>query len=461
MNCDLLIKGGTIHNDRHSFTGDIAVTGEKITALAESGELQNINAKTVIDAAGADVIPGCLDVHVHLDLDCGEGLVTCDDYASGTKAAACSCVTAVIDFATPVSEQSLAETHDTWQQKAARKAYVDYAWHMSITREEHLAEIPVMIDMGIPTFKQYMIYRDRGLYSNDALIFSALELMKKHGGMLLLHAESQDVLDLLVKREHTPEKMRKHGAWLHAVTRPDYIEAEAIERAVRWCSVTGGSLYIVHVSSAAGVELIRRAKQHDINVRGETCTHFLVLTEDVFKNRDGHLFATCPQVKKETDRARLWQALADSDLQVVSTDTCSFTRQQKNKWGGDFTRIPMGLPGLDTLIPLMYTLGVKQGRISINKMVELCSTRPAELVGLAGQKGRIAPGHDADIVIIDPAFIKSVDYHDLQSRCDWNPYQGMELGGFARTTILRGNVIVDNYKLADSEPRGKWLKRSL
>ncbi|MCK4873644.1 MAG: dihydropyrimidinase [Phycisphaerales bacterium] len=462
MDFDIIIQGGTIHTAERSFLGDIAIRDGVIAAVATPGELDRsaVHARRRIDAVGMDIIPGCIDAHVHLDLDCGEGLTTCDDFDSGTRAAACGCVTTVIDFAAAEPGQSLLDAHDAWRSKADGVAHVDYTWHMSITRREQLREIPRIIELGIPTFKAYMIYESRGLHSDDAQIYATLELMRKHDGMLLVHAENNRVLDLLIRRNHTPARMRKHGAQLHAVTRPNFIEAEAIARAITWSEATGGKLYIVHVSTAEGADLIRAARRRGAPVLAETCAHFLSLTDDRLSRKDGHLCATCPQLKKKCDVDRLWQALADDDLSVVSTDTCSFTRKQKNTWDGDFTKIPMGMPGLDTLIPLLYTKGVGAGRISINRLVALCSTNPARIMGMGDRKGCIAPGYDADIAIIDPKRSVAVDHKTLQSRCDWSPYQGMKLGGFAHTTLLRGQVIVKNHRFVGRTPQGRFVPRT-
>ncbi|MCC6906501.1 MAG: dihydropyrimidinase [Phycisphaerales bacterium] len=477
-----VIRGGTIHTATHSFRGDVAIADGRIEAV---GAALPVDAGVrVIEAAGMEVIPGCIDVHVHLALPfCGT--VSCDDFESGSRAAACGGVTTLIDFAIPGSGQSLREAHDAWWAKSEGLSGVDYTWHMALTDRRHIAEVPAMIDMGLPTFKEFMIYESEGWNSDDAMMFATLEQVREHGGMLLVHAESSRVLDLLIERHHTPAQMRKYGARLHPMTRPNFVEAEAIERAIHWASATGGTLYIVHMSTAQGADLVRQARQRGVNVWAETCTQYLTLDDRVFDAEDGHLFACCPQVKKQSDIDRLWQALerGGEEVCVVSTDTCSFTREQKAMWWvesepsrrgksgeadgpgarregyGDWTKIPMGLPGLETMAPLVYTLGVRPGRISMNRLVELCCTNPARIMGMGDRKGHIAPGFDADIVIIDPSWTKEVDWKEMHSRCDWSPYQGMKLGGFARTTLLRGQVIVDGYKYVGRRGQGQFIER--
>lgn len=486
---DTIITGGTIHTAARSFRADIAIQGEKIAAIGEPGSFSASapaggleTRPTVIDAAGMDILPGCIDVHVHLALPfCGT--VSCDDFESGSRAAASGCITTLLDFAIPADGQTLQQADQTWHDKARGKSIVDYAWHLAIIRPAHIAEIPAMVKAGRPTFKEFMIYESEGWSSDDAMIYGALEAAKREGGMLLLHAESPRVLDLLIARSRTPELMRMMGARLHATTRPNFVEAEAIERAIRWCEVTGGALYIVHMSTGEGADLVKAARARGVNVWAETCVQYLTLDDSVFERPDGHLFACCPQVKKPADIVRLWDAVSGGsggagahgrdaratstgEISVVSTDTCSFTREQKDMWRtpegyGDFTRIPMGLPGLDTMIPIMYTHGVRAGRMSINRLVELCSTNPARLMGLGHRKGDIAPGLDADIAIIDPkrTFIIKPGQPPLQSRCDWSPYQGRGLGGFAHTTLVRGTPVVLNGRVIGEPGHGIFLER--
>ena len=243
----------------------------------------------------------------------------------------------------------------------------------------------------------------------------------------------------------------------------DSIEAEAIQRAITWTSVTGGSLYIVHMSTKEGADLVKEAQILGIDVLAETCPQYLLLQDDVFKDkRNGHLYATCPQIKKAEDNERLWEGLRDGEVCIVSTDTCTFTKKQKAMWKGDFTKIPYGLPGVETLFPLIYTYGVREGRISMERFVELISTNPAKVMGLWPQKGTLAPGSDADIVVIDPNKETTIDYRKLETNCDWSPYQGWKVYGFPpEYTILRGRVIVEDGEFCGEKGFGRFLKRKL
>src|SRR5712672_1430502 len=456
MRFDRVVKDGNVVTPGGAFTGDVGIVGEKIAALGT--ELETAGAD-VIDAGGHHVIPGVLDVHVHLELPfCGT--VSADDYRTGTRAGARGGVTTVIDFAIPSANGSLSEAADTLMKKAEGKSLIDYTFHICITRwNDHKDQIAGMVKRGFTTFKEFMIYESEGWQSDDRALFGTLEKMRELGAMLLVHAESSRVLDELIARHHTPELMRQHGAVLHAITRPNFVEAEAIQRVVQWSEATGGQLYIVHMSTAEGTDIIRAAQGRGVPVLAETCVQYLVLDDTVFEREDGHLFACCPQLKKPKDVQRLWKGVKSGEVSVVSTDTSTFNREQKAMWQGDWTKIPMGMPGLETLMPLTYTHGVLGGRITLEEMCTKLSTNPAKIMGLYPKKGAIQVGADADIAIIHPTKMEKVDPEKMETNADWSPYEGWDVAGFARTTLSRGDVIVDDYKVVGKEGRGQWLPR--
>ncbi len=370
-------------------------------------------------------------------------------------------MTTVIDFAIPYEGDSLADAADKWMAKAEGKSLIDYTFHICVTRwDEHGDQIEGMVERGFPTFKEFMIYESEGWQSDDRALFGTLEKMEDLGAMLLVHAESSRVLDELIARHHTPELMREYGARLHAMTRPNFIEAEAIQRVIAWSEATGGTLYIVHMSTGEGADIVKAAQARGVPVIAETCVQYLVLDDSVFGREDGHLYACCPQLKKPEDSERLWRGLRDGEVSVISTDTCTFTREQKAMWEGDFTKIPMGMPGLETLMPLTYTHGVLGGRLSLEEMVRKLCTAPARIMGLGDRKGTIAVGMDADLAVIHPDRRVTVDPDALETNADWSPYEGWDLAGFARTTLSRGDVIVDDYAVVGVEGRGKWLHRT-
>src|SRR5688572_31042685 len=457
MSFTRVVKGGTVVTPERAVRADIGIIGERIVAIEP--ELDAGGAE-VTDATGHFVIPGVLDVHVHLELPfCGT--VSADDYRSGTRAGARGGVTTVIDFAIPYAGESLGQAADNWHKKAEGKSLIDYTFHICITRwNDHKDQIREMVDRGFTTFKEFMIYESEGWQSDDRAMFGTLEKMKEYGTMLLVHAESARVLDELIARHHTPELMKKYGARLHRMTRPNFIEAEAIQRVVTWSEVTGGQLYIVHMSTAEGTEIVKAAQARGVPVVAETCAQYLVLDDTCFDREDGHLYACCPQLKKPKDSARLWKGLKDGEVSVVSTDTCTFTRDQKAMWEGDWTKIPMGMPGLETLLPVTYTHGVLKRRLSLEEMVSKLSTNPAKIMGLYPRKGVIEVGSDADLAIIHPSSTRTVSCDTMETNADWSPFDGWDLAGFARTTLSRGEVIVDDYAVTGEEGRGQWLPRT-
>lgn len=462
MQYDTIIANGTVVNADKSQQADVAIKGEKIAAVGKG--LARAAAKTgarIIDAKGCYVIPGGVDVHVHLALPfCGT--TSSDDYDTGTKAAARGGVTTVIDFAIPYGEESLHQAVDNWMAKAEGKACVDYTFHVAVTKwNRHKHEMAEVFKRGLPTFKQFMIYEREGWQADDAAIFGALEKVRELGGMLLIHAESSRVLDELIARHHNEDEMKRLGARLHGITRPNFIESEAIQRAVKWAEVTGGRLYIVHMSTKEGTDIIQNAHKRGLtNVLAETCAQYLVLDDSLFAREDGHLYACCPQIKKKPDQARLWKGLKDDTVCAVSTDTCTFTRDQKAMWQGDWTKIPMGLPGLETLLPIVYTHGVLKKRLTMPEFVAKCCTGPARIMGLGDRKGVIKKGFDADIAVIHPSRKLKVDPASMETNADWSPYEGWSLAGFSRTTLSRGSVIVDDYKFCGSNGWGRFLPRS-
>lgn len=461
MKADIIIRGGQVVTASETTRADVAIRGEKIVAIGAdlAAGSKNGNGAKIIDAKGRYVIPGGIDVHVHLALPfCGT--VSSDDYDSGTRAAACGGVTTLIDFAIPYGEETLQEGLDNWRAKAEGKACIDYTFHMAITNwDRQHKDIKKIFDQGIPTFKQFMIYEKEGWQSDDAAIYGALETLRDLGGMLLVHAESSRVLDLLIGRHHNSAEMKKHGAYLHTITRPNFVEAEAIERVIHWTRVTGGRSFIVHMSTAEGADLIRQAQQDGVDILAETCVQYLVLDDSVFKKKDGHLYATCPQLKRPADQKRLWDGLREGGVCNVSTDTCTFTTKQKAMWKGDWTKIPMGMPGLETLLPLVYTQGVLKRRLTVNQFVDKCCTSPAKIMGLFPRKGVLSVGSDADVVVFHPKTMRKVDWRKMQTNCDWSPVQGWELAGFAEHTFSRGTQIVNDYQFCGKNGHGKFVPR--
>jgi len=458
MHFDKVIKNGRLVTGERIFSGDIGIADGKIAVIEDNLPAEDTK---IIDAKGLLVLPGIIDVHVHLQLPfCGT--VSVDDFFTGTRAAACGGVTTVIDFAIQNKSGTLYEAVENRRSEADGKVCVDYSLHAVPTdwRDDIRHEMKEIVDYGISTFKMFMVYRSEGLISEDDALFEALEESAKLGVMIGVHAESVTILEFLTDRYHTDEMMRKYGAYCHALSRPWYVEAEAVSRAINWAEATGGNLYIVHMSDGRSAEILNSAKDRQVNVFAETCPHYLLLDDEFFKLKDGHLYGTCPQLKKPEDQRRLWQALAGGELSVISTDTCTFNTEQKAMWNGDFTKIPFGMPGVETLLPLIYLHGVEAGKISLQRMVQLLSTNPAKLMGMYPQKGSLMLGSDADITIIDPESRTTLSYKNLQTNSDWSPYEGFEAMGMPVYTLLRGEIIAENGEFKGKAGSGSFIKRS-
>ena len=454
---DTIIKNGTIVTAYDQYVADIGIEDGKITQIAMN--IDSDGNSQVIDATGKLIFPGAIDAHVHLQHPLG-GSFSADDFETGTRAAAAGGVTTIIDFAIPRKGENLLETIDKRKKLADGRIYVDYSLHGGITdwSESIRSDLHQAIKDGVSSFKMFMIYEKEGWMTTDAILHDALLETKKYGGMIQIHAESADLVESFIEKHHNPEEMKEHGAWLHCITRPNITEYEAIQRAITLAEETTGHLYIVHMSTGEGADLVRNARSRGVNVLSETCPQYLYLNWDVFKQTNGHYYATCPQIKSEKDRLRLWDGLVDGSIQTVGTDTCTFTAVQKNTWQGDFTKIPYGLPGTELMLPLLYD-GVANGNLTVHQLVALCSTNPAKIFGLYPQKGAIIVGSDADIVIYDPLKEVTIDYHNLETNCDWSPYQDIKISGYPYMTLVRGKIVAKEGKCIGEKGYGKFIKR--
>jgi len=451
---NILIKNGTIITSSDIFDGDIYIKGEKIDGLGTS---INLPADEIIDAKGKYVIPGGIDVHTHFQLPV-KGTVSADGFESGTKAAACGGVTTFIDFAHQVPGESPMKALNERIEEAKNDVYIDYGLHLGISdfNKNVLKEIPKYIDRGIPSFKLYMIYAKEGWMSDDATIYAMLEAVREQGGLIIVHAENPHIIDMFVDRMIDEGKLEVK--W-HPLSRPNFVEAEAIKRALYLTEVTGSRIYIVHTSTAEGASLVAEAKGRGVMAFAETCTQYLVLTDDTYLREDGYLFLTSPPLRKEKDQIALWKGLSMGAIQVVSTDTCTFTREQKEPGKDDFTKLPGGIAGIETLVPIVYSEGVLKGIISLNQWVDFISTNPAKLFGLHPAKGTLAPGSDADVVIFDPDKKMKLIPENLHYVVDYSPYDKMTVTGLPFMTMSRGKVIYRDGKFMGEKGRGKFVPR--
>lgn len=464
-----LIKSGTLVTAAETYTADLLMDGEKIALV---GMDLRADGAQVVDAKGKYVLPGGIDVHTHLELPFG-GTVSTDDFYTGHKAAAFGGTTCHIDFAIQAKGETLHQTVERWHKKSDSKAVVDYGYHMAITdlTEDVMNEIPSMGNEGVTTLKLFMAYK--GLFQvDDTTLFRALMKAAEAGMMVMVHAENGDVVDVLVK--DALAKGHLAPEW-HALTRPAWAEAEATMRAVALAGIAGAPLYVVHVTNGMAVDQIAYGRARGLKVMGETCVQYFFFTTDNLRQPDGAKWVCSPPMRTKADNDALWEAVRNNSLQAVSTDHCPFfydgTHEieyegQKVKipgkelGQGNFSKIPNGVPAIEDRMPILWSYGVGNGHITLNRLVELCCTNPAKIFGLYPRKGTIAVGSDADLVIWDPNMKKTVSAKTSHQRTDYNLWEGWELIGCPEKVYLRGNLLVDG-TIWNGEPGGgMWLKRA-
>ena len=455
----LLIKNGTIVTATDLYRGDVFVEGERISTI---GTALAMPADRTIDATGKYVLPGGIDVHTHLDMPFG-GTTSADDFESGTIAAAHGGTTTIVDFAIQYRGQTLHHAWETWMKKAEGKAAIDYGFHMIITElsDQVEQEMDALVSQGVTSFKLFMAYP--GVFMlDDASIFRALLRTGQNGGTICMHAENGGVIDVLVKKALAEGKTAPK---YHALTRPARAEGEATHRAIALAEMAGVPIYIVHLSAAEALEMVTEARDRGLPAYAETCPQYLFLSYDNYEEPgfEGAKYVMSPPLREKWNQAALWKGLAQNDLQVVSTDHCPFCMNeasQKLLGKDDFSKIPNGAPGVETRMSLVYDGGVRTGRISMNRFVELTSTSPAKIFGMFPKKGTIAPGSDADIVIFDPDKTTTLSAKTHHMKVDYNPYEGRQVTGVTETVLSRGKVIIDAGKFTGRAGAGSFLKRS-
>jgi len=449
-----MLKGGwLIYSDRRE-QKDLLVDGEKIVKVA--ADLDPKEADEVVDVTGKLLFPGFIDPHTHFDLEVSN-TVTADDYFTGTRAAVAEGTTAIIDFATQNRGETLAEALVNWDRKSMGKSCCDYGYHMAISEwndsiSEEIAEMP---KKGVTSFKLYMTYD--AMYLNDGDIYRALKRMKEIGGLAGVHCENRELIDALVKEK----KEQKHlTTEYHGKSRPWQTEAEAIDRLLNIASVVDVPVMVVHLSTAAGYEVIMNARKRKQKVFTETCPQYLLMTEDKYKLPDfeGAKYVIAPPLRTGHDQEVLWQALTDHHIHTIATDHCSFNWQQKLAGREDFTKIPCGMPGVETRPSLIYTYGVRTGRLTEEQMCGYLSETPARLYGLYPEKGTLTPGSDADIVVWDPETERTLSKDTQVAAVDYHPYEGIKVWGIAEQVYLRGHLTAVKGKVM-KEKMGKYLHR--
>ncbi|MCI8420360.1 MAG: dihydropyrimidinase [Oscillospiraceae bacterium] len=450
----ILLKGGRVVSSQGSRPADVLLDGETVAAVEECLSTEGTQ---VVDCAGKLLFPGFIDGHTHFDLEVG-GTITADDFATGSRAALRGGTTTVIDFAAPDKGEPLAAGLARWRGKAEGRCACDYGFHMTIDDWNGgiSQEIGEMVALGIPSFKMYMTYPAMMIGEGD--MYRALLRLKEAGGIAGVHCENDGVIRALVEEAKAAGRLSPGS---HPRTRPAPLEAEAVGHLLRLAQVADVPVIVVHLSARESLEEVRAARQRGQTVYVETCPHYLLLSDSLYDQEEfmeAAKFVCAPPLRKREDTEELWKALKAGEIDTVATDHCPFTTAQKRAGQYDFTKIPGGLPGVEHRGLLLYSYGVKQGRIDEGDMCRVLCENPAKLYGCWPEKGVIAPGSDGDIVVWDPEARGVITAADQAQNTDYTPYENWETQGAVEQVYLRGSLAVDRGRvLAGME--GKFIKR--
>ncbi len=456
---ELKISNGTVANAAETFSADIGISGGRIVAIGK----QLPDADRVIDASGKYVLPGGIEAHCHIEQESSSGLMTADDYYSGSVSAAFGGNTCFVPFAAQHRGQSLKEVLETYHARAQPKSVIDYSFHLIIsdpTDEVLYEELPRVIEQGITSFKVYMTY-DR-LIVDDSQMLDILTVAKKHGALTMIHAENNAMIkwmsDKLLEGGHSEPKY-------HALSHPRTAESEAINRAISLSSFLDTPILIVHVSTEAGARIIAQARYDGHKVFGETCPQYMFLNAEQMDLPGMHGAKLCcsPPLRDRASQESIWRCLQNGTFQVYSSDHAPYRFDDTGKLHAgpkpDFSRIANGLPGIELRLPLLFSEGFMNGRITLNHFVALAATNVSKIYGLDHCKGSITEGLDADIAIWDPEAKREVRAVDMHDNMEFTPYEGMHLTGWPTTVIQRGKVIIEDNELQAGRGDGKFVPR--
>ena len=456
---ELLFTGGTVVTAEGSYRADVLVEDGRISAVGASIDADGIQT---VDASGLLVMPGFIDAHTHMDMPFG-GTMTADDWATGTEAAAAGGTTTIIDFALQEVGGTLAGAVEAWTEKSRDKAVTDYGFHVAITdlRDDIKAELPDLAAKGVASVKIFMAYKGTPLYTEDDDLFETLQLSKDAGVLVMVHAENGDAIAKLqqqaLARGDTDPKF-------HALTRPEAVEAEATNRAIRLAEVAEAPILVVHVSCAPALEAIHLAHERGQAVFAETCPQYFAFEyEDLAREGfEGAKYVCSPPLRDPSNRPALWNGLKTGDLQIFGSDHCSFNFEgQKDLGRDDFTLIPNGIPGAEERAMALWTLGVREGKLSENQFVAVLSTNQARIYGAFPKKGTLAPGADADIVLWDPELSTTATVGNRHGNVDYTPYEGRTFTGGPAAVYVRGNLVYRDGEVVGERGSGRFVERSL
>lgn len=459
MGYDLIIAGGNVVTAHRSSRRDVCVRAGRVARVGATTKRTRARAKQVVDAAGCLVIPGAVDPHVHFELSIGPNMRTADDFDAGTRAAAAGGITSVIDYTTPEPGQRPLSAFRDRRQLADGQVHADYSLHNVLIGWDAawVEDLASLARQGAPSVKLFTIYADRGWQADDGMLYEVMETCRDLGMVVCVHAESDSLIELYTSRALRLPPGRRPNALGLALARPPFVEEAAVARVILLAKATGARLHLVHLSTRRAAELVGEARKLGLPVSGETCPQYLALDRKLLAGKDGHLWGCCPPLRGADDREGLGKAVKTGCLSAIATDHCAFTKKQKDSWWGDFLKIPYGLPGVETSLAVTYTLGPARGNIPVGHWVKIHSTGPARLFGLYPQKGTIRAGSDADLVVWDPEITRTIRATDLQTDCDWSPYEGMRFSGIARHVFLRGAEIAREGRYSGSGEEGRFI----
>ena len=473
MELDLIVENGLVVLPDGALRADVAVRGGKIVAVGDGKIFPR--AKRRIDASGKIVLPGMIDTHTHFEITL-RGAKSPEGWDQATTAAAFGGVTTCIDFVwqgvnwEERPSLNLAEVLKAKVERVSKMAAVDFSFHGTFTdtsdMDRVIEGVKQCVEYGISSFKIFMGQSSKGMNKSDKRawwvddwgLYNVMQEAKKYNAIVGVHAENSTIADALMER-HVKEG--KTDAIYLAMSKPNFIEEEAVQRAITIAKATGARLYIAHLSTKEGVGLIRAARASGIPVYAETVPHYLTLTDEMYRRPDGLLFMGSPPLRKQEDIDALWRGLADGSVSFMGTDHLGLTKEQKLGGATNFTEARGGRSVVELLLPILYSEGVAKGRLSLPRLVQVCSTNAAKMFDVYPRKGTLAPGSDADIVLLDPELEKTITIENLHVGSNWTPYAGMKVKGWPVMTILRGAVIVEGGSYMGKSGDGQFVKAAI
>ena len=449
---DVLLKNGLLVLPDDVFSGDLALKGGRIAALGAELEVE---AAETADLSGMVILPGAIDPHVHMELPVG-GTRSCDDFLTGTRAAAAGGVTTIIDFTVGSRETTMTDDLSA-RLKAAAPSIIDYAFHAEMVgwTPKRLDEMREAAERGVRSFKFFTAYASSGRRTENGPLFESMRVIAELGAVASIHAEDESLIQARLALMEDAEKARMTALGL---SRSDLCEASAVREVTWLAEQAGAQVHIMHLSSALGLEEVREARRRGTDVTAETCPHYLLLTDAAYERPDARFYSASPALRRDGDRQALWDALASGDVDFLSTDHCPFSRAQK-EWKGTFDRLPYGMGSVELMLPLAYSEGVLEGRLALCELAERTAAAAARRYGLWPRKGSLLPGADADIAVLDPTAEWKVSAEALFSSCDLSPYEGRAIRGRVVRTYSRGELVYSMGTFPARPGRGLFLAR--